>query len=194
MAKVDLAGCTTIVGAGQGCGVHSKLGVWPHLPGTGTKYQEPIMYYKMYCTVKYYNITPGKRFQSSSKIAMNKYYYRRKNFWIPNFRIFVWRCIKPRGGSVKKIVLQLCHNCVIIPALLPWSCILVQYSCTVCFGNTAVQEKSLLGHTWKNRDMAVQEKKLARPYRGKSWHGRVHRENADTAVTQMYSNKYLVLR
>ena len=61
------------------------------------------------------------------------------------------------------------------------------------------------------RDTDVQEKKFTRTYRKKpwhgrtgkkastavperkkSWHGRVYKKNADTAVTQLYSNKYLI--
>ena len=60
------------------------------------------------------------------------------------------------------------------------------------------------GHT-HGRTLAIHTrpykgKTVTRPYRknastavpGKSWHGRVHKKNADTAVTQLYSNKYLI--
>ena len=80
--------------------------------------------------------------------------------------------------------------------------------------DTDVQEKkvSVHGHTHMHthghthgRTLAIHTrpykgKTVTRPYRknastavpGKSWHGRVHKKNADTAVTQLYSNKYLI--
>ena len=47
--KLHLAGCTIIVGAGRGGA--DEMGVRPYLPGTGTRYQVPIMYCKTYYTV-----------------------------------------------------------------------------------------------------------------------------------------------
>ena len=47
--KLDLGGCTIIVGAGRGGA--DEMGVRPYLPGTGTRYQVPIMYCKTYYTV-----------------------------------------------------------------------------------------------------------------------------------------------
>ena len=47
--KLDLAGCTIIVGAGRGGA--DEMGVRPYLPGTGTRYQVPIMYCKTYYIV-----------------------------------------------------------------------------------------------------------------------------------------------
>ena len=47
--KLDLAGCTIIVGAGRGGA--DEMGVRPYVPGTGTRYQVPIMYCKTYYTV-----------------------------------------------------------------------------------------------------------------------------------------------
>ena len=47
--KLHLAGCTIIVGAGRGGA--GEMGVRPYLPGTGTRYQVPIMYCKTYYTV-----------------------------------------------------------------------------------------------------------------------------------------------
>ena len=57
--------------------------------------------------------------------------------------------------------------------------------------DTNVHEKRLHGRTGQNRDTAVQEKKLTRPYRKKlTWP--CTQENAETVVTQLYSNKYLI--
>ena len=47
--KLDLAGCTIIVGAGRGGA--DEMGVRPYLPGTGTRYQVPIIYCKTYYNV-----------------------------------------------------------------------------------------------------------------------------------------------
>ena len=47
--KLHLAGCTIIVGAGRGGA--DEMGARPYLPGTGTRYQVPIMYCKTYYTV-----------------------------------------------------------------------------------------------------------------------------------------------
>ena len=47
--KLHLAGCTIIFGAGLGGA--EEMGVRPYLPGTGTRYQVPIMYCKTYYTV-----------------------------------------------------------------------------------------------------------------------------------------------
>ena len=54
----------------------------------------------------------------------------------------------------------------------------------------AVQEKKVTRPYRKNRDTAVQGKKLTRPYRKKA--DTAVLEKADTAVTQLYSNKYLI--